>query len=545
MSKYYYEKSGILDSAVNITYHELFLKDDKELDEWITEVRDYIIEDWDVRGTPPMVGQSIEQIISSFKKLREYDIHGFIEKADDGQRNVIKNFNKFANGVNQFFPTMLKTRIGDMGDVTLNSIYDRIKEDVNKDLFFKALRRGLRRDSMYSFSKSLSKDRKENEKNKLPYWNGESAVEWLKYYQENKLKFKDHRLWISKSHQEKYLKNYVTITADEIKQAYKDGLITDEMVTNLWCPTLKVKLSIDDVTDNVLTKGGNNKTNVFMIRFYDIEKKLFPSAFQIFRLSLNSQPAVNFPPLTARLLYEKYTDHIKQDEPLNIYDPSSGWGGRILGAMASKKRIHYIGTDPNTDNWIPELNKSRYEYVADFFNEHGLETNAFWEEPKNTYHYFCLGSEHVGDHPDYQQYKGKLDMVFTSPPYFDREQYSEDDEQSFKSYPMYSDWRDNFLKPTLTNAYESLRNDRYLLWNIADIKIGKDKYHHLEQDSIDIVESLGGQYKGKLKMLMTRMIGLDPSSSGIKNSVKLVVSIISMNQFLVFIRGRYVWYNRW
>ena len=52
--------------------------------------------------------------------------------------------------------------------------------------------------------------------------------------------------------------------------------------------------------------------------------------------------------------------------------------------------------------------------------------------------------------------KGKLDMVFTSPPYFDREQYSEDDEQSFKSYPMYSDWRDNFLKrPTLTNAYES------------------------------------------------------------------------------------------
>ena len=517
MSKYYYEKSGILDSAVNITYHELFLKDDKELDEWITEVRDYIIEDWDVRGTPPMVGQSIEQIISSFKKLREYDIHGFIEKADDGQRNVIKNFNKFANGVNQFFPTMLKTRIGDMGDVTLNSIYDRIKEDVNKDLFFKALRRGLRRDSMYSFSKSLSKDRKENEKNKLPYWNGESAVEWLKYYQENKLKFKNHRLWISKSHQEKYLKNYVTITADEIKQAYKDGLITDEMVTNLWCPTLKVKLSIDDVTDNVLTKGGNNKTNVFMIRFYDIEKKLFPSAFQIFRLSLNSQPAVNFPPLTARLLYEKYTDHIKQDEPLNIYDPSSGWGGRILGAMASKKRIHYIGTDPNTDNWIPELNKSRYEYVADFFNEHGLETNAFWEEPKNTYHYFCLGSEHVGDHPDYQQYKGKLDMVFTSPPYFDREQYSEDDEQSFKSYPMYSDWRDNFLKPTLTNAYESLRNDRYLLWNIADIKLNGDNFHPLEQDSIDIIESLGGKYKGKLKMLMASMIGVDQSN--VKNKV--------------------------
>ena len=46
-------------------------------------------------------------------------------------------------------------------------------------------------------------------------------------------------------------------------------------------------------------------------------------------------------------------------------------------------------------------------------------------------------------------------------------------------YPLYHDWRDNFLKPTLTNAFNSLRNDRYLLWNIADIKIGKDTYHPL------------------------------------------------------------------
>ncbi len=187
--------------------------------------------------------------------------------------------------------------------------------------------------------------------------------------------------------------------------------------------------------------------------------------------------------------------------------------------MASKKRIHYIGTDPNTDNYIDEIDKSRYEYVAEFFNEHGLETNPFWEEEKNTYHVFQEGSEHIGNHPDFQQYKGKLDMVFTSPPYFDREQYSDDDEQSFKAYPMYYDWRDNFLKPTLTNAYESLRSDRYLLWNIADIKTGKDTFQPLEQDSIDIIEALGGEYKGKLKMLMASMIGVDQTN--VKNSVMI------------------------
>ena len=47
MSKYYYEKSGILKSSVNITYHELFTKTDVELDEWIEEARQYIIEDWE------------------------------------------------------------------------------------------------------------------------------------------------------------------------------------------------------------------------------------------------------------------------------------------------------------------------------------------------------------------------------------------------------------------------------------------------------------------------------------------------------------------
>ena len=532
MNKYYYESSGILESKINITYHELFCKTDEELDNWIEEVRQYIIEDWDVRGVPPMVGQSIDDIKKGFRKLREYNIRGFVERADDGKKNVIKNFNKFANGVNQFFPTMLKTRIGDMGDHGLNSIYDRIKEDVNKDLFYKAMRRGLRRDSMYTFSKSLSLSRKENKSGGGIYWNGESALEWLQYYNDNKLKFSKFKLWIAKSHQEKYLKSYVTITADEIRLAYDNGLITDEMLTNVWCPTLKKKLSVEELTDDVMTKGGKLKKNVFMIRYYQMTTRLFPKAFQIFRLSLNSQPAVNFPPLTARLLYEKFTDHIEQDEPLNIYDPSSGWGGRILGAMSSKKTIHYIGTDPNTDNWIPELNKSRYEYVADFFNNEALETNPFWVEKKNTYHYFQIGSEHVGNHPDFQQYTGKLDMVFTSPPYFDREQYSDDEEQSFKSYPMYSDWRDNFLRPTLTNAYESLRSDRYLLWNIADIKIGKSVFHPLEQDSIDIIKSLGGEYKGKLKMLMASMIGVDQSN--VKNTVSVDGTVCKYEPIFIF-----------
>ena len=56
---------------------------------------------------------------------------------------------------------------------------DRIEDD---NRLFSSMRRGVRRDSMYSFSKSISQNRKENEQGKLPYWDGETALEWLKYY---------------------------------------------------------------------------------------------------------------------------------------------------------------------------------------------------------------------------------------------------------------------------------------------------------------------------------------------------------------------------
>ena len=138
---------------------------------------------------------------------------------------------------------------------------------------------------------------------------------------------------------------------------------------------------------------------------------------------------------------------------------------------------------------------------------------------QNTYEIFTTGSEIIHLEERFQKYKGKLDFVFTSPPYFDRERYSDDDTQSFKKFNSYESWRDGFLKPTLTTAFEYLKNDRYICWNIADIKVGKDKWFTLEQDSIDILVALGCEYKGKIKMTMSPMTGVD--LSGVKNSMKL------------------------
>mgnify|MGYP001337206675 CR=1 FL=1 len=471
MKKYYYERSNLLESDVNITFDELLYMNEKETSEWIESLRSFIITEWDEKGIPPTIGANTKDIIKNFKKLREYDVHHkFLVSDDDGNMNVIKNYNKHASSVNQFFPTMLKTRVQN------GSIYDWFTNDY-KDKFEKVILRILKRDSMYNWSKCVL-DGEDIPENFFIVQHKHNAVESI----------------------------YKTLSVEEVEK-------------------------LDDKHKTNLPKELDGDTYKFLVRDFQLGQKIFPAGIQAFRLGLG-QPAVNFPPLTARYLYEHYTNHIQQDEPLNIYDPSSGWGGRILGAMSSLKRIHYIGTDPNTDNFIDDLGISRYEYVANFFNNEVLENNNFWEEDQNTYHYFQMGSEHIGDHVDFQQYKGKLDMVFTSPPYFDREQYSDDEEQSYKSYPKYDDWRDNFLRPTLTNAFNSLRSDRYLLWNIADIKIGTDKYHPLEQDSIDILLSLGAEYKGKLKMLMTSMVGVNQSK--VKNSVKVNGTYLKYEPIFIF-----------
>ena len=473
--KHFYERSNLLESDVNITFEELLWMNDSETTDWIDKMRSFILSQWDGEGIPPTIGQSEEKIKSNFKKLRDYNIQQFLISDDDGNQNVIKNYNKFASGINQFFPTMLKTTVGK------SSIYDWFTDEY-KDKFHKVIRRILKRDSMYNWSKCVLKGEELPEHFFIVQHKKNSSVEDI----------------------------YKTLTVEEINK------LDEKYKTNL--PS-----ELDD--DNYK----------FLVHKFELGQKLFPAGIQAFRLGLG-QPAVNFPPLTARWIYENYTNHIPKEQTLNIYDPSSGWGGRILGAMSSHRKIHYIGTDPNTDNFIDELGITRYEYVADFFNNECLETNSFWEEEKNTYHVFQEGSEHIGNHKDFQQYKGKLDLVFTSPPYFDREQYSNDETQSFKSYPEYDDWRDNFLKPTLENAFHSLRNDRYLLWNIADIKIGKDKFHPLEQDSIDILTNLGMEYQGKLKMLMTSMVGVDQSN--VKNSVVIEKKALKYEPIFVFYKKR-------
>lgn len=528
MTKYYYERSKFSEFQSNTTYHQLLQMTDDEFVSWAKLLRKEVTKQWDTDGVPPVIGKDKDGIIESFKKLKGNDCD-FLQKdltGDDESLGIIQNFNKDASAINQFFPTMLKTKIsiGKSADGGL-SIYDHFSDPNLEDVFVKIMRRAVKRDSMYSWSRSIVNKKDENE-----FWDGETGMEFIQKVSEGKIFIGKHShldIVIAKV-KEDTIDNYGTINEQYIGfgNLYLNAQQLQECVDKGWLNATQMS-NVKKIEDHLtLSDGKTTKKYYYLIRWYDKTVGIFPKILQVFRLSCG-QPAVNFPALTAKWIYENYTSHIKQDEPLHVYDSSSGWGGRILGAMSSRKKTHYVGTDPNPDNFIPELGISRYEYAAKFYNDNCVDDfsetfTKFFDVEKqgNTYELFQDGSELIQHNPRFQKYKGKLDISFTSPPYFNREQYSQDENQSFKAYGEYDDWRDNFLRPTLTTIYEYMKNDRYILWNIADIKIGKDTYYALEQDSIDILKELGCEYKGKLKMLMTRMVGLDPTKTGIKNAVK-------------------------
>jgi hypothetical protein len=537
MTKHFYEKSKFSEFKSNTTYHQLISMSDDEFVNWARLLRREVTIQWDEDKTPPVIGKDESGIIKSFSKLRgnncdfwEEDISG-----DDESLGIIKNFNKDASAVNQFFPTMLQTKISTGKSAAGGlSIYDYFSDSDLEDKFIQIMKRSVKRDSMYSWSRSVSNNIDDN-----PFWNGQSGVEFIKDVSDGKVfsgKWKDCDIILAKSKKTELDEDSVFtkegllyLTAQQVNELLDDGHLSQVQVSNL-----------GDIVGEEVLKSGKINNFYYLIRWYEKNQSIFPNILQVFRLGLG-QPAVNFPALTAKWIYENYTNHIEQDESLNIYDSSSGWGGRILGAMSSRKKTHYIGTDPNPDNFIDDLGISRYEYVAKFYNNNCIDDfsdklTSFFnvEKQSNTYELFQDGSELISNNPKFQKYKGKLDLSFTSPPYFNREQYSQDENQSFKAYSEYEDWRDNFLRPTLTTIYEYLKNDRYILWNIADIKIGESTYYPLEQDSIDILNELGCEYKGKLKMLMTRMVGLDPSKSGIKNAVEHDGKIYKFEPIFVF-----------
>lgn len=188
---------------------------------------------------------------------------------------------------------------------------------------------------------------------------------------------------------------------------------------------------------------------------------------KMLKMFSGTQAVSNFRPTAAAVIYDLFTSSNSV-----VWDMSSGYGGRLLGA--SLHDIHYIGTDPCTET---------YNGLCEIKDDFGINAELY-----------KIGSE------DFIPDKNSLDFCFTSPPYFDTEKYSDEQSQSYIKYPSIELWLNGFITSTIKNCWYGLHNGGILAINIADIK-----QHKIEQPVIDIIEKIGFKRIGMIKYLLSKM----------------------------------------
>ena len=194
--------------------------------------------------------------------------------------------------------------------------------------------------------------------------------------------------------------------------------------------------------DDEKLKSTIKKTWNFELKHYKGEEgreknKFHENRFrQSLKIYTDTQSVSNFRPTIIKLIYEKFGGDV-------VWDMSCGWGGRLLGFLITSNTKHYIGTEPSSKTY-----DGLQKMVKDF---------SYFEKQVDIYK---LGSE------EYKPKKESLDLCFTSPPYFDTEKYSDEDTQSYKKFPTEDGWVNGFLRKTIQNCYDGLKDNKYMLMNI-------------------------------------------------------------------------------
>lgn len=132
---------------------------------------------------------------------------------------------------------------------------------------------------------------------------------------------------------------------------------------------------------------------------------------------------------------------INHFKPKKWLDISAGWGDRLITALMSNVEL-YVSCDPNL-----ELHK--------YYNEI-INTLAPKEKQQN---YIILKNGFIeSSFPNL-----KFDLVFSSPPFFTLEKYSEFKEDSITQFSDEQSWTQNFLIKSLIKSYNYLDKNGHLV----------------------------------------------------------------------------------
>jgi len=194
-------------------------------------------------------------------------------------------------------------------------------------------------------------------------------------------------------------------------------------------------------------------------------------------ISLRKYIAAQFRPSVAKIIYDLY-------QPETVLDFSMGWGDRILGAHASEYVKKYVGFDPNHDLIAGYMEQIKHYQKLGTAMKFSLLPH-------------CAEDSQISTNDDF-------DLVFTSPPYFDKEKYNQSDTQSYKKYKAFDDWMQNFLFETIELRTQNLKSGGHLVINISDIYTRKTHFKICDGMN-DYIASTGNfEYEGAIGLRMPK-----------------------------------------
>lgn len=195
-----------------------------------------------------------------------------------------------------------------------------------------------------------------------------------------------------------------------------------------------------------------------------------------------------FKPGVAKFIYSK---HVPKGGV--VLDYSSGWGSRLLGAISLD--LTYYGIDPLTANANNDILK--------FFNGRGKIVKGV--------------SEDISSYKDFEQ----ADMSFSSPPYYNLEQYSDDKAQSYNKYNDYNEWLNKYWDMTVKNCLSVTNKGGCFSFVAAEMV----KKYNLAKDMLEVCENNGLKIVTTytLKTSQSHLSGKKQSGRVIKNTELIYV----------------------
>lgn len=134
-----------------------------------------------------------------------------------------------------------------------------------------------------------------------------------------------------------------------------------------------------------------------------------------------------------------------------VLDPCAGWGGRMLGVVASGAK--YIAFEPNTKTYKNLIRLVNFLKIEDRVILHN--------DIAENIHMYDISN---------------VDLILTSPPYYNLEIYSDEETQSIKNNQSYDQWVNSFLKVTIQNCIDKGNVGVLSAWNVANF----NKYNMIE-----------------------------------------------------------------